>query len=148
MTLFLFLLLRIILTMAVSEPGEMNVPVDPPLLLKAKPPGKFDMHMHPSRLSQRDLDDMIVEFGIPLDLHPVLPPPDLTMNELSGDKIGVYVQHMRLGGVRIPFSAFLLIVIDHFNVHFSQLVPLRVNRVTLFEVRCYSLEVVPTVPLF
>ena len=134
--------------MAVSEPGEMNAPVELPLLLKAKPLGKFDMHMHTSKLKQRDLDDMIVEFGIPLDLHPMLPPSDLTMNELPGDKIGVYVQHMRLGGVRIPFSAFLLDVIDHFNVHISQLVPLGVNRVTLFEVRCYSLEVTPTVSLF
>ena len=78
--------------MAISEPGEMNASGDQPkLLLKAKPPGKFDMHMHTSKLSQRDLDDIILEYGIPLDLHSMLPPSDMTMNELPSDNIGVYV---------------------------------------------------------
>lgn len=39
-------------------------------------------------------------------------------------------------------------MIDYFRVLISQLVPIGLNRVTLFEVRCYRLNVVPTVPLF
>jgi hypothetical protein len=78
----------------------------------------------------------------------MVPPDGFTMNELSESKIGIYVQQVKLGGVRIPFSSFLLAVIGYFRVHISQLVPIGLNRVTLFEVRCYSLDVVPTVPLF
>ena len=134
--------------MAVSEPAEMNIPDEGPSTSKAKPVGKFDMHLHTSKLSQHTLDKLCTEYGIPTDLHPMVPPDGFTMNELPESKIGIYVQQVKLGGVRIPFSSFLLAVIGHFRVHISQLVPIGLNRVTLFEVRCYSLDVVPTVPLF
>ena len=133
-----------------SEPGEMSVSEDVPLMTAgtSKKIGKFDMHVHTSKMSQHTLDELVAEFGIPADLNPMLPPPDMTMNELKNDKIGVYVQQIRLGGVRIPFSTFFLAVIKYFKVHFSQIVPIGVNRVTLFEVRCYSLGVTPSVLLF
>lgn len=134
--------------MAVSEPAEMNIPDEGPSTSRPKPVGKFDMHLHTSKLSQHTLDKFCVEYGIPIDLHPMVPPDGFTMNELPESKIGIYIQQVKLGGVRIPFSSFLLAVIGHFRVHISQLVPIGLNRVTLFEVRCYSLDVVPTVPLF
>nr|GFB38559.1 hypothetical protein [Tanacetum cinerariifolium] len=46
------------------------------------------------------------------------------------------------------FSSFFLAVIKHFEVHVSQLVPMGVNRMTLFEIRCLSLDVWPTISLF
>lgn len=132
--------------MANSEPAEMNIPDEGPS--RSKPIGKFDMHVHTSKLSQHTLDKLCTEYGIPTDLHPMVPPDGFTMNELPESKIGIYVQQVKLGGVRVPFSSFLLAVIGYFRVHISQLVPIGLNRVTLFEVRCYSLDVVPTVPLF
>lgn len=134
--------------MAASEPAEMNIPDEGPSTSRAKPIGKFDMHVHTSKLSQHTLDKFCTEYGIPLDLHPMVPPDGFTMKDLPDSKIGIYVQQVKLGGIRIPFSSFLLRVIGHFRVHISQLVPIGLNRVTLFEVRCYSLDVVPTVPLF
>lgn len=73
--------------MTVSEPGEMSVLEENLVPLKTKPPGKFDMHMHTSKLSQVALDDLILEYGIPGDLNPVLPPEGMTMEDLPEDKI-------------------------------------------------------------
>ena len=112
------------------------------------PVGKFDMHVHTSKLSQSDLDVIIVSYNIPASLRPILPDPNMTMDRLPADKIGVYVQQLDLGGARVPFSRFLLQVIKHFKIHFSQIVPIGLNRVTLFEIRCYSLDQRPTVSLF
>ena len=56
--------------MAVSEPAEMNIPDEGPSTSKAKPVGKFDMHLHTSKLSQHTLDKFCIEYGIPIDLHP------------------------------------------------------------------------------
>ena len=112
------------------------------------PVGKFDMHLHTSQLSQSDLDSIISTYNIPIDLHPSLPDPNLTMDRLPSDKIGIYTQQLDLGGARVPFSRFLLQVIKHFRIHFSQIVPIGLNRVTLFEIRCYSLDERPTVSLF
>ena len=97
--------------------------------------GKFDMAEHTSRLSQEDLDGIIRNYRIPLDLHPRLPDPGMTMDKLPENVIGIYPQQLETGGVRIPFSSFLLSVIRYFRVHFSQLVPIGLMRVTLFEVR-------------
>ncbi|GKA45555.1 hypothetical protein Tco_0738351, partial [Tanacetum coccineum] len=72
---------------------------------------KFDMHVNPSVLTSDEVNNLVVEYVIPLDLHPCIPPSGLTMNMLPADKIGL-------------------------------------NRVTLFEIYCRSLEINPSVNLF
>ncbi|GJT58811.1 hypothetical protein Tco_1002344 [Tanacetum coccineum] len=109
---------------------------------------KFDMHTYTSTLMSKELKDAIMKHYIPMDLHPRLPPSGLTMDKLPSRYIGMYIEHLEQGGLRIPFSTFFLAVIRHFNVHVSQLVPMWVNRVILFEVRCRSLDIPPTVSLF
>ncbi|GKB61964.1 hypothetical protein Tco_0918150 [Tanacetum coccineum] len=109
---------------------------------------KFNMHVNPSVLTSDEVNSLVVEYAIPLDLHPCVPPSGLTMNRLPADKIGIYDQYLELSGVRVPFSTFLLDVIKHFRVHISQLVPLGLNRVTMFEIYCRSLEINPSVNLF
>jgi hypothetical protein len=94
--------------MAASEPAEMNIPDEGPTTSRAKPIGKFDMHVHTSKLSQHTLDKFCIEYCIPIDLHPMVPPDGFTMNDLPDSKIGIYVQQVKLGGIRIPFSSFLL----------------------------------------
>ncbi|GJR22432.1 hypothetical protein Tco_0970959 [Tanacetum coccineum] len=70
------------------------------------------------------------------------------MDKLPDDSIGLYEQHFEFSGVRVPFSTLLLAVLDHFRVHISQLVPIGLTRLTLFELYCRSLHIVPSVNLF
>nr|GEV50239.1 hypothetical protein [Tanacetum cinerariifolium] len=41
--------------------------------------------------------------------------------------IGLYIEQLEQGELRVPFSTFFLAVIKHFGVHVSQLVPMGVN---------------------
>ncbi|GJV75192.1 hypothetical protein Tco_1506776 [Tanacetum coccineum] len=52
---------------------------------------KFDMHVNPSVLTSDEVNNLVVEYAIPLDLHPCVPPSGLTMNRLPADKIGALV---------------------------------------------------------
>ncbi|GJS36283.1 hypothetical protein Tco_0534665 [Tanacetum coccineum] len=114
----------------IREPGEMA-----PESLKTVVILKFDMYIYTSTLALKELNQAIKEFCIPEDLRPRLPSPDLTMNKLPGDVIGIYVEQLDQGGMRIPFSTFLLAVIRYFRVHIFRLVPMGVNTVTMFERR-------------
>ncbi|GKC82052.1 hypothetical protein Tco_1137769 [Tanacetum coccineum] len=111
--------------MSGSEPGEMA-----PESLKVVVFPKFDMHIYTSELTSSELGKAIEEYDIPLDLHPHLPPLGMTMNKLPSRYIGLYIEQLEHGGLRVPFSSFFLAVIKHFGVHVSQLVPMGVNRVT------------------
>nr|GEV23320.1 hypothetical protein [Tanacetum cinerariifolium] len=44
---------------------------------------KFDMHIHTSNLTTKELKEFVMEYCIPTDLHPRLPPLEFTMNKLS-----------------------------------------------------------------
>lgn len=109
---------------------------------------KSDMHIYSYVLTEGELDGIISDYGIPMDLHPRLPPIDLTMDKLPKDAIGLYEQYLTFSGVRVPFSTFLLRVLKYFKVHISQLVPIGLNRLVMFEIYCRSLEIEPTVNLF
>ncbi|GJR65372.1 hypothetical protein Tco_0011437 [Tanacetum coccineum] len=109
---------------------------------------KFDMHVYTSVLTSDEVKSLVVEYAIPSDLHPCVPPFGLTMNMLPINKIGIYDQYLELSGVRVPFSTFLLGVIKHFRLQISQLVPLGLNQLTMFEIYCRSLEINPSVNLF
>ncbi|GKE16225.1 hypothetical protein Tco_1423802 [Tanacetum coccineum] len=52
----------------------------------------------------------------------------MTMDKLPSKYIGLYIEQLKQGGLRVPFSSFFLVVIRHFGVHVSQLVPMGVNR--------------------
>ncbi|GJR27149.1 hypothetical protein Tco_1103381 [Tanacetum coccineum] len=86
------------------------------------------MDLYHSRLTQDDLNDLIIKYKIPYDLHPRLPSEEFVMSELSDDAIGIYHRMFDFSGVRIPFSSFLLALIKHYRVHFSQLGPLGLNK--------------------
>nr|GEU69361.1 hypothetical protein [Tanacetum cinerariifolium] len=109
---------------------------------------KKDMDLYHSRLTPDDLNDLTIKYKIPRDLHPRLPTEGFVMSELLDDAIGIYHQIFDFFGVRIPFSLFLLALIKHYKVHFSQLGPLGLNKVITFEVLCRSLQIEPTVTLF
>ncbi|GJX41830.1 hypothetical protein Tco_0256820 [Tanacetum coccineum] len=86
------------------------------------------MHVYTSILTTKELKEAITEYCIPTDLHPRLPPPDLTMNKLLSKYIRIYIEQLEQGGLRVPFYTFFLAVIKHFGVHVSQLVPMGMNK--------------------
>ena len=49
---------------------------------------------------------------------------------------------------RIPLSVFLLRVLQYYQIHLSQLSVLAACRISHFEIFCWALGGVPTVPLF
>ncbi|GJR86386.1 hypothetical protein Tco_0210397 [Tanacetum coccineum] len=51
---------------------------------------KKDMDVYTSMLNQTDLNDVVIKYNIPRDLHPRLPPPGFVMPELPYDAIGIY----------------------------------------------------------
>nr|GEU92855.1 hypothetical protein [Tanacetum cinerariifolium] len=69
----------------------------------------------PFTLTQTDLNDLIIKYNIPRDLHPRLPPPGFVMSEFPGDAIGIYHRMFDFAGIQIHFSSFLLSVIKHFR---------------------------------
>ncbi|GJU33906.1 hypothetical protein Tco_1182260 [Tanacetum coccineum] len=109
---------------------------------------KFDMPSYESKMTAKEVKSLAIRHGIPLDLHPVSLTEGWTMDQLPDDSIGLYEQYFEFSGVRVPFSTFLLAVIKHFRVHISQLVPLGLNRLTMFELYYRSLNIVPSVSLF
>ncbi|GJV52480.1 hypothetical protein Tco_1448221 [Tanacetum coccineum] len=111
-------------------------------------PVKSDMHSYSSTMTAKDVKALTFKHNIPLDLHPVALTAEWTMDKLPDDSIGLYEQHFEFSGVRVPFSTLLLAVLDHFRVHISQLVPIGLTRLTLFELYCRSLHIVPSVNLF
>ncbi|GKC93596.1 hypothetical protein Tco_1159038 [Tanacetum coccineum] len=86
------------------------------------------MDLYHSRLTPDDLNDLIIKYKISRDLHPRLPSEEFVMSELPDDAIGIYHRMFDFSGVRIPFSSFLLSLIKHYRVHFSQLGPLGLNK--------------------
>ncbi|GKC21579.1 hypothetical protein Tco_1023729 [Tanacetum coccineum] len=70
------------------------------------------------------------------------------MDKLPLNVIGIYVEQLEQGGMRIPFSTFFVAVIKHFRVHVSQLLSMGVNRVIMFEIHYRSLDINTIVPLF
>nr|GEZ47219.1 hypothetical protein [Tanacetum cinerariifolium] len=89
---------------------------------------KKDIDLYHSRLTQDDINDLIIKYKIPRDLYPWLPFEEFVMSELPDDAIGIYHWIFDFSSVRIPFSSFLLALIKHYRVHFSQLGPLGLNK--------------------
>ncbi|GJW17078.1 hypothetical protein Tco_0024514, partial [Tanacetum coccineum] len=97
------------------------------------PPVKSDMHSYSSTMIAMDVKALALKHNIPLDLHPVALTAEWTMDKLTDHFIGLYEQYFEFSGVRVPFATLLLAVLDHFRVHISQLVPIGLTRLTLFE---------------
>ncbi|GJZ52022.1 putative ribonuclease H-like domain-containing protein [Tanacetum coccineum] len=74
------------------EPGEMAPESSQAVVLP-----KFDMHIYTSILTTKELKEVIMEYCIPTDLHPRLPPPKLTMDKLPPKYIGIYTEQLEQG---------------------------------------------------
>nr|GEW83683.1 hypothetical protein [Tanacetum cinerariifolium] len=79
--------------MSSSEPGEMALESS-----KAMDLPKLDMYIYTSELTSNELKTAVNEYCIPIDLHPRLPPPGITMDRLPSRYIGLYVEQLEQGG--------------------------------------------------
>ncbi|GJV62787.1 hypothetical protein Tco_1473615 [Tanacetum coccineum] len=109
---------------------------------------KFDMQCHESLMTAKHVKSLVRKYNVPLDLHLCAPTEGWTMDQLPKEVIGLYEQFFEFFGLRVPFSTLLLGTIRHFRVHISQLVPLGLNRLTMFELYCRTLGISSIVNLF
>lgn len=101
-----------------------------------------------SVLDQDQVDAFCAKFYIPRDLHPLSPDPDKLINQPPEGMIGVYTRFFDYANMSIPFSRFLLSVIQYHNFHISQFCPLGALKVSCFEIQCRAFQIEPTLPLF
>ncbi|GKD36197.1 hypothetical protein Tco_1251706 [Tanacetum coccineum] len=92
------------------------------------------MDLYHSRLTQDDLNDLIIKYKIPRDLHPRLPSEEFVMSELSGNAIGF----SRLGANKAIPDAM---VWRHLDVAIDDLRP-TVGSFNMADVRRLSTHVV------
>nr|GEY17812.1 hypothetical protein [Tanacetum cinerariifolium] len=109
-----------LLGMSESEPGEMAPESSHAMVLL-----KFDVHVYTSILTTKELKEAIIEYCIPTDLHPRLPPPDLTMNKLSSKYTGIYIEQLKQGGRRaildaMPWRHIDTGLRDDFPLHYNE----------------------------
>lgn len=109
---------------------------------------KADMHLRTSILSEANVSWIAKFYGIPADLNPRPAPKGSTVLDVPDGAIALYLHFFKQGGFRIPASTFLLRLLKYFCVHITQLVPLGINRATIFEMYCRALGFEPTVLLF
>nr|GEW68253.1 hypothetical protein [Tanacetum cinerariifolium] len=74
-----------------------------------------------STISQEYLLEFTSEYGIPKGLHSEFPGPEDTIVDFSEGKVGVYTKFFEFANFRIPISQFLFDILDHYQIHLSQL---------------------------
>ncbi|GKB45564.1 hypothetical protein Tco_0896317 [Tanacetum coccineum] len=101
-----------------------------------------------STISQEYLLELSSEYFIPENLHPELPGPGDHIVDFPEGKIGVYTKKIEFANFRIPISQFLFNILGYNQIHLSQLSVIGAAKVSLFEINCRVLSIIPTVNLF
>ncbi|MFS7923475.1 hypothetical protein Hanom_Chr03g00261131 [Helianthus anomalus] len=86
-------------------------------------PGKDNLSESVSVLTQRQLDKFVREYRIPLNLNPVLPSKDEIIYPFCTGKFPLYTRVCNFANYRVPFSKFLIRVLQFFRVHLCQGIP-------------------------
>ncbi|KAJ0510714.1 hypothetical protein HanOQP8_Chr11g0417291 [Helianthus annuus] len=111
-------------------------------------PGKDNMSASVSLLTQRQLDKFVREYRIPSDLYPVLPSKDETIYPFRQGKFPFYTRVCNFANYRVPFSRFLIRVLQFFRVHISQVNPFGLSRINHFEISCRAQDQRPDLDVF
>ncbi|KAF5786932.1 hypothetical protein HanRHA438_Chr10g0459621 [Helianthus annuus] len=88
------------------------------------------------------------EYRIPLDLHPVLPSKNETIYPFRQGKFPLYTRVCTFANYRVPFSRFLIRVLQFFRVHICQVNPFGLSRVNHFEISCRAQNQRPNLDVF
>ncbi|KAJ0441272.1 hypothetical protein HanIR_Chr16g0795791 [Helianthus annuus] len=97
-------------------------------------PGKDNLSDSVSVLTQRQLDKFIREYRIPLNLNP--------------GKFPFYTLVCNFANYQVPFSRFLIRVLQFFRVHICQVNPFGLSRINHFEISCRALDRRPDLNVF
>ncbi|MFS8011150.1 hypothetical protein Hanom_Chr14g01305511 [Helianthus anomalus] len=81
-------------------------------------------------------DNLSESYRILLDLRPVLPSKDETICPFRQGKFLFYTRVCNFANYRIPFSVFLIRVLQFFRVHIFQVNPFGLSRVNHFLISC------------
>ncbi|KAJ0566806.1 hypothetical protein HanIR_Chr06g0277701 [Helianthus annuus] len=100
-----------------------------------------------SVLTAKDLESFVEAYKIPERFSPTLPGPDDSA-ECTPDRIVIYTLSFTSCGVRYLLSTFMVYLLRHFKVLFSQLHPLGFMRDVHFELSCVAVSGEPSIPLF
>ncbi|KAM0018838.1 hypothetical protein Hdeb2414_s0026g00678661 [Helianthus debilis subsp. tardiflorus] len=113
-------------------------------------PGKDNLSesVSVSVLTQRQLNKFVREYNIPLDLNPVLPSKDETIYPFRQGKFPLYTRVCNFANYRVPFSRFLIRVLQFFRVHISQVNPFDLSRVNHLEISCRAQNRRPDLNVF
>ncbi|KAF5787508.1 hypothetical protein HanRHA438_Chr10g0466441 [Helianthus annuus] len=111
-------------------------------------PGKDNLSESVSILTQRQLDKFIREYRIPLDIHLTLPSKDETIYPFRQGKFPFYTRVCNFANYRVPFSRFLIRVLQFFRVHICQVNPFGLSRINHFEVSCRAQDQRPDLEVF
>ncbi|MFS7906846.1 hypothetical protein Hanom_Chr01g00064021 [Helianthus anomalus] len=111
-------------------------------------PGKDNLADSVSILTQRQLDKFVCEYRIPLDLHPVLPSKDETIYPFRQGKFPLYTHICNFTNYRVPFSRFLIRVLQFLQVHICQVNPFSLSRINHFEISCRAQDQRPNLDVF
>ncbi|MFS7992289.1 hypothetical protein Hanom_Chr12g01080561 [Helianthus anomalus] len=111
-------------------------------------PGKDNMSVSVSVLTQRQLDKFVREYRIPMDLHPVLPSENETIYPFRKGKFPFYTRVCNFANYRVPFSPFLIRVLQILRVHISQVNPFGLSRISHFELSCRAQDRRPDLNVF
>ncbi|GKD69969.1 hypothetical protein Tco_1324059, partial [Tanacetum coccineum] len=101
-----------------------------------------------SALTLKALKKKFEAYHIPDEVHPQLPSPNQTINEMPTGKICVYTRFFEYANFRLPLSTFLVNVLRHYRIHISQLSVIGAAKVSHFEILCRVHGFEPTVGLF
>ncbi|KAJ0795372.1 hypothetical protein HanPI659440_Chr04g0149751 [Helianthus annuus] len=111
-------------------------------------PGKDNLLESVSVLTQRQLNKFVRDYNIPLDLNSVLPSKDETIYPFRQGKFPLYTRVCNFANYRVPFSRFLIRVLQFFRVHISQVNPFGLSSVNHFEISCRALDQRPDLNVF
>ena len=106
------------------------------------------LHEFRSRLDEDDVRQFSSDFFIPLDIHPEAPDVDACIADFPDGKIGLYTRFFDYANYRVPISVFLSNVLNHYQLHISQLHCIGAAKISNFEINCRLLAINPTVDLF
>ncbi|KAJ0691569.1 hypothetical protein HanPI659440_Chr15g0576501 [Helianthus annuus] len=109
-------------------------------------PGKDNMSE--SVLTQRQLDKFVRDYRIPMDLRPVLPSKDEPIHPFHQGKFPLYTRVCNFANYRVPFSRFLIRVLQFFRVHINHVNPFGLSRISHFELSCHAQDRRPDLNVF
>ncbi|KAM0061622.1 hypothetical protein Hdeb2414_s0004g00138331 [Helianthus debilis subsp. tardiflorus] len=97
-----------------------------------------DIHVQFSKLTQTDIDQFCVDYGIDPTLETQVP-GDKTANECPTGFLVFYTRIVDQPNLRYPFTNFFLEVLKYYRLSWGQLAPVGVSRIMHFEILCRDL---------